>query len=60
MIKVIGKIDLDNITDQDLTKYKTDKTVLKTIYDMKSCSYQFGYKCDQEIPLSARIVGYEK
>lgn len=54
-MKIVGKININNITEKDIEKYK-----IKTpIYDFKSCSCQFGYKCDEDIPKRVRIVGYK-
>jgi len=55
-MKILGRIDLDKITSKDIMKFK----VRKPIYDFKSCSCNFGYKCDENIPDEIRIIGYEK
>lgn len=54
-MKILGKVDIKNISEEDKTKYFSMK---QPIYDMKSCSCQFGYNCDEDIPIESRIVGW--
>ena len=55
-LTVVGKVDLDHITAEDRRKFYKKQ---RPIYDLHSCSCHFGYYCDEDIPMRARIVGYE-
>lgn len=56
-MKIVGKVqDVKNVTPEEREKYFLHQN---PIYDWKSCSCQFGFRCDEEIHPDHRIVGWE-